>query len=148
MAFFEESNPCDVDIDDLLTTLKAHFKNVNSSDIRFTYHGTYNVFEFKQYILRVPDKDLRNSDGIELLQEEAMKLKNLATFLTVPIPQPIKISLDEKMPFMVYEKLPGVPLSSTFSYLSTQNKKKIALQIANFLNQLHSPSMLFVWILL
>ncbi len=142
MAFFEESNPCDVDIDDLLTALRAHFKNVKASDLRFTYHGTYNVFEFKKYILRVPDVSFRNDDGIHLIQNESMKLKNLAEFLSVPIPQPIRISLDETMPFMVYEKIPGVPLSSTFASLSPQNKKNVALEIANFLNQLHSPTLL------
>ena len=142
MAFFEESNPCDVDIEEVLNALRQHFRNVNARDLKFYYHGTFNVFEFKKYILRVPDKELRNFDGVQLIQDETTKLKNLANFLSIPIPQPIKISLDEKMPFMVYEKIPGVPLSSVFSSLSPQNKKNIALGIAKFLNQLHSPLML------
>lgn len=142
MAFFEESNPCDVDIEDLLLALSAHFKNVKAHDLRFTYHGTYNVFEFRKYMIRVPDIAFRNEDGIQLIQEESMKLKNLAPLLSVPIPQPLRISLDEKVPFMVYEKLPGVPLSNVFPSLSSQNKKTIALGIADFLNQLHSPSIL------
>ena len=142
MAFFEESNPCDVDFEELLSALGQHFKNVKAKDLKFTYHGTYNVFGFKKYILRVPDKALRNYDGIQLIQDEVAKLKNLANFLSIPIPQPVKISIDENMPFMVYEKLPGVPLSSVFRSLKPQNKKNIAINIANFLSQLHSPHML------
>ncbi|MHA1111703.1 MAG: phosphotransferase family protein [Promethearchaeota archaeon] len=142
MVFFEESNPYDVDIDDLLTALRLHFKNVRANDLKFIYHGTYNVFEFKKYILRVPDVELRNEEGIQLIQDETTKLKNLSDFLSVSIPQPVKVSLNEKMPFMVYEKLPGVPLSSVFHSLTPQYKKNIALHIAEFLNQFHSPTLL------
>ena len=142
MAFFEESNPCDVDLDELLIALRVHFKNVNVKDLKFTYHGTYNVFEFKKYILRVPDIAFRNEDGVQLIQDESAKLKNLTNFLSIPIPQPLKISLDGKMPFMVYEKLPGVPLSSAFRSMTPQSKKNAATGIASFLNQLHSPYML------
>jgi aminoglycoside phosphotransferase (APT) family kinase protein len=142
MASYEEYNPCDVDIDELLSALRVHFNDVNANDLKFTYHGTYNVFEFKQYILRVPDITFRNENGIQLVQDETTKLNILANFISVPIPHPIKISLDEKMPLMVYEKLPGVPLSSVFNSLTPQNKKDLALDIAEFLNQLHSPMML------
>ena len=142
MAFFEESNPCDVDIDKLLNVLEEDFKNIKAKDLKFTYHGTYNVFEFRKYILRVPDKDLRNHEGALLVQDETLKLKSLANFLSIPIPQPENISLDEKMPFMMYKKLSGVPLSSIFSSMNPQNKKTVAIGIAEFLNQLHSPSVL------
>jgi aminoglycoside phosphotransferase (APT) family kinase protein len=139
MAFYEESNPCDVDLEKLVDALKPDFHNVKVKDLKFFYHGTYNVFEFKRYILRVPDKDLRNSVGVKVLQNEVVKLKNLAKFLTVPIPQPMKTSLDEKMPYMLYKKLPGVSLSRVFHSLSPQNKKSIANGVTSFLNQLHAP---------
>ncbi len=142
MEFFEESNPCDVDIEKLLNLLGQDFKNVKAKDLKFTYHGTYNVFEFRKYILRVPDKALRNHQGAQLIQTETLKLKSLANFLSIPVPQPEKISLDEKIPFMMYKKLPGVPLSSVFSSMSTHTKENLAIRIADFLNQLHSPHVL------
>ncbi|MBN2154702.1 MAG: aminoglycoside phosphotransferase family protein [Candidatus Lokiarchaeota archaeon] len=141
MALFEETNPCDIDINELISTLKKHYTVVEKKDLRFFYHGTYNVFEFKDFILRVPDVTFRNQKGIQLIQEEAMKLKNLSSFLNIPIPQPTKISLDEEMPFMVYTKLSGVPLSTVFSDLTHQQYKQIAIEIAEFLNQLHSPTL-------
>ncbi|TFG21090.1 MAG: hypothetical protein EU530_01255 [Promethearchaeota archaeon] len=142
MEFFEESNPCDVDIENLLNVLRQDFKNVKAKDLKFIYHGTYNVFEFRKNILRVPDKALRNHKGVQLIQNESLKLKSLANFLSIPIPQPEKISLDEKMPYMMYKKLPGVSLSSVFSSMTPQNKKTVAIGIADFLNQLHSPHVL------
>jgi aminoglycoside phosphotransferase (APT) family kinase protein len=138
MAFYEETNPCDVDVEKLVDVLGKDFRNVKVKDLKFTYHGTYNVFEFRKYIVRVPDKDLRNNDGIQLIQNEIVKLKNLAKILSAPIPQPENISLDEAIPYMIYEKLPGVPLSSVFQSLNEQKKKSIADGIAEFLNQLHS----------
>lgn len=142
MAFFEESNPCDVDIEKLATVLGKDFRNVKPKDLKFYYHGTYNVFEFRKNIVRVPDKELRNHEGILLLQNEMVKLKNLANLLSLPIPQPDKFSLDEKMPYMIYKKLPGVPLSSVFHSITPQKKESIAKGIAEFLNQLHSSSTL------
>jgi aminoglycoside phosphotransferase (APT) family kinase protein len=142
MAFFEESNPCDVDIDELITALTPQFGMIRTEDLRFYYHGTYNVFEFKDLILRVPDVTLRNAKGVELIQQEVLKLKNLQNFLTVPIPVPHIISLDESLPYMTYKKLKGTPLSKAYSSLTSPQKKNTAIQLTQFLNELHSPALL------
>jgi len=139
MAFYEESNPCDVDINDLLVVLGKHFKQVKKEDVRFFYHGTYNVFEFRNYIVRVPDVSFRNEKGIDLIQNEVMKLANLAKLLNIPIPNPQIVEIDSPLPFMAYQKLPGSPLSTVFPTLNPQQKKKLAVEIAEFLNVLHSP---------
>jgi aminoglycoside 2''-phosphotransferase len=142
MTPFEESNPCDVDINELLELLNKHFKHVKREDVRFFYHGTYNVFEFRNYILRIPDVSLRNELGIELIQNEVMKLKNLSKLLDIPIPNPHLVDTTSSLPFMAYEKLPGFPLSTIYSSLNPQQILKIASEIADFLNYLHSPATL------
>ena len=142
MTFFEESNPCDVDIEKLVDVLEKDIRNIKVKDLKFYYHGTFNVFEVRKQILRVPDKDLRNREGSQLIQNETVKLKNLAKILTIPIPNPETISLDDDMPYVMYQKLPGVPLSTVFQSLNAQKKKRIAEGIARFLNQLHAPHVL------
>ena len=142
MTNFEESNPCDVEIGKLVNVLEKDFRNIKEKDLKFTYHGTFNVFEIRKKILRVPDKDLRNHKGSQIIQNETVKLKNLAKLISIPIPKPENVSLNDNMPYVIYQKLPGVSLSTIFHTLNDQKKKRVAEGIAEFLNQLHAPQVL------
>jgi aminoglycoside 2''-phosphotransferase len=131
-----------VDIGKLVNVLEKDFRNIKEKELKFTYHGTFNVFEIRKKILRVPDKDLRNHKGSQIIQNETVKLKNLAKLLSISIPKPENMSLNDDMPYVMYQKLPGVSLSTVFDTLNEQKKKRIAEGIAEFLNQLHAPHVL------
>ena len=141
MISYEESNPCDVDINHVIKEFSKFIPNISKNEIKFLYHGTYNVFEVKtKYIFRIPDRYFRNEKGVKLIQKETSVLKFLKNYISIPIPQPSFISLTEDFPLFGYEKIPGVSLSRIFSLAEISYRRKIAEQVASFLNVLHSKS--------
>jgi len=136
---FEENNPSDISISIVHTALKEFFPNLSKKNLKFFYHGTYNVFQIEnRFIARFPDKSLRNEKGAQLIKNEIEILNLLSTYLSFNIPKPLHFSLNIENPFMVYEKIPGISLSKCFNEIKTSQKQKIAHQIAYFLSELHS----------
>jgi aminoglycoside 2''-phosphotransferase len=141
MIGYEESNPSDVEINQAIKEISKFIPNLSNNQVKFLYHGTYNVFEVKsKYIFRIPDRLFRNEKGVKLVQKETDVLNFLKNHISVPIPQPSFISLTEDFPFVGYEKIPGVSLSRVFSNTNVSYRQKIAEQVASFLNVLHSKS--------
>ncbi|MHA1674809.1 MAG: phosphotransferase family protein [Promethearchaeota archaeon] len=145
---FEENNPPDITIPEFLPIIRQHWPDLQPKEIYFHYHGTYNVFILRQdreYILRIPDRDLRNAQGSKLLVEEEQKLDffhriGLAT-PTLQIPKPIYVHQDNQIPYMYYRKIPGQSLSTVIGTLSPTIKTRVAKEIAHFLDQFHSPTL-------
>jgi aminoglycoside 2''-phosphotransferase len=142
MISYEESNPSDVDINQVIKELSKIIPNLSKNQVKFLYHGTYNVFEVQsKYIFRIPDRFIRNEEGAKLIQREIDILNFLKSYISVPIPKPLFISLTEDLPFVGYEKIPGVSLSRIYSQTNISYKRKIAEQVASFLNALHSKTL-------
>lgn len=141
MISYEESNPSDVDINQVIKEFSRFIPNLSKNQIKFLYHGTHNVFEVKsKYIFRIPDRFLRNENGVKLIQKETSILNFLKNHISTPIPHPSFISLTEDFPFVGYEKIPGISLSRIFSKTNIFYRQKVAEQVASFLNVLHSKS--------
>ncbi|MFQ5980691.1 MAG: phosphotransferase family protein [Candidatus Heimdallarchaeota archaeon] len=141
MVFFEETNPRDIPLDVVKTALRVFFPAITSEEIKFFYHGTYNVFEVKlEYIFRFPDQSLFNQKGFDLIQRERQLLDLLRPYISVNIPQFLHISSDPKTPFVGYRKIPGKSLSQCVKKATSEQKKELAKQIGCFLSELHSPT--------
>ncbi|MHA1976615.1 MAG: phosphotransferase family protein [Candidatus Hodarchaeales archaeon] len=139
MTFYEEQNPKDIEISQILPIITKFLPNVVESDIKFLYHGTYNVFEIKEeFIFRIPDKSLRNEKGIQLLEKERKVLHLLNSSLPIPIPNPIFINLEQNMPVMGYKRIPGISLSRCVQEIDESCLLKLARSIGKFLSHLHS----------
>ncbi|MHA2006911.1 MAG: phosphotransferase family protein [Promethearchaeota archaeon] len=139
MISYEESNPSDVDINQVIKEFTKFIPNLSKNQIKFLYHGTYNVFEVQsKYIFRIPDRFLRNEEGVKLIQKETNILNFLKNHISMPIPIPLFISLSEGFPFVGYKKIPGISLSRVFAKTNAFYRQKIADQVATFLNVLHS----------
>jgi aminoglycoside 2''-phosphotransferase len=142
MSFFEETNPSDIAFSQVFQSIKLHIPKIEERDIKFLYHGTYNVFSaMDRFIFRFPDIDLRNSKGVQLIKREAEVLRILSSNLDIPIPNPVFISTNENNPFMGYKKLNGVSLNTVFNHVPVSERIEIAIQIGSFLSQLHSPEL-------
>jgi len=139
MTFFEENRATDISLAEVIDSLYGFFPDIEEEDVKFYYHGTYNVFEVKnQYIFRIPDKIFRNQKGVKLIQDELKMLQHVQKFVSVTIPEPIYISIDPDCPLMGYEKIKGVPLSQCYYKTTKRKKLKIAKEISDFLSELHS----------
>ena len=144
MIFFsyEEKNPQDISNEEVLKSLKKIFPNITVDELRFFYHGTYNVFEVKRnYIFRFPDRHFRNAKGAKLIKEEVESLKIIKQYVHFQTPEPKFVSFDTKCPFMGYKKLEGIPLSKDFFTFNREIKERIAKEVASFLSELHSPDL-------
>ncbi len=143
MDFFEENRATDIPIEQVIDSLYLFFPDISERDLKFFYHGTYNVFEVKnRFIFRFPDKHFRNAKGVSLIQNEMKILYYLQKYVSVAIPEPIFISLDPDCPLMGYEKIEGIPLSMCFHNASKEEKSRIAKEIGEFLSELHSDKLL------
>jgi len=152
---FEENNPPDIRISVILPHLRQYWPNLNESDIKFHYHGSYNVFIiFKKTIVRIPDRDLRNHFGINLLENEKRKLDVLNdSWVKSPLFTPnIKFPRVEKIhnklpiPFSAYSMIPGVSLERLYRDLDFKVQKKIAKEIRLFLDFFHSGEFLEIYL--
>jgi len=142
MTFFEEKRATDISLEEVIDSLYIFFPDIEENDIKFFYHGTYNVFEVKNhYIFRIPDKVFRNHTGVKLILDEVKMLHYLQKYISVSIPEPIYVSTDPDCPLMGYEKIDGIPLSKCFLRASRNKKIRAAKEIGEFLTELHSEEL-------
>lgn len=144
---YEHSTKPDISTQHLLPFLQFHFPNLQAEEIQFHYRGTYNVFIVKKnYILRVPNKELRNEHGLQLLENEKNALTFLIEYLqpkiSLKFPDPIKLETQQSIPYMLYRKIPGISLDRQFPLLSKDQQIHLAHQIRNFLDLFHHPNLL------
>jgi aminoglycoside 2''-phosphotransferase len=139
MESFEENRAQDISQAKVLNSLSIFFHDIREADVKFLYHGSYNVFEVKdRYIFRFPDKHIGNTLGIELILNEIKMLKFLQNHISISIPDPLFISIEKDNPFVGSEKIEGISLSKCFDKVPQNKKMTIANQIGEFLSQLHS----------
>ncbi len=142
MTLFEEKRAADISLTEVIDGIYGFFPDIEEPDIRFFYHGTYNVFEVKnQFIFRIPDKVFRNHMGVKLIQNELKMLHHIQKYVSVVIPQPIYLSIDPDCPLMGYKKIEGIPLSKCYYSTSNNEKIKIAKEVSKFLSELHSDEL-------
>lgn len=103
--------------------------------MRFFAEGwDYELWETDGLLLRFPKRE----ECAAPLLVEARLLHELAAALSVPVPRPELISdgCDAfPLPFFVYRKLPGVPLSE--AALNGEAAASVAAQLGRFLSELH-----------
>jgi aminoglycoside 2''-phosphotransferase len=139
MINYEETRLQDISLTTVKKLLSPFFSTSELKNIQFLYHGTYNVFEVNyEYIFRFPDKIFRNHQGQFMLLNEIKMLEFIKRHVNFAIPDPIYSSLELDCPFMGYEKIEGISLSTCYKNASTSQKVKLGRQVASFLNQLHS----------
>ena len=139
MSFYEERNPADITVEEILPFVKKFLPNIQSKSIHFFYHGTYNVFEINQkYILRVADREFRNTRGLEMLRREFKILSFLRKRLPISIPEILYLHDSKEIPFSIHQKILGKSLVFVSNQLSSDQKKKIGAEIGRFLSSLHS----------
>lgn len=152
---FEEKNPPDLSITEILTQLRQYWPNLQKSDIKFHYHGSYNVFVISQNtIVRIPDRDLRNQTGLKMLEKEKGKLDVLNdSWLKSPLYNPQirlpKLTIIHKqlpIPFSAYSMIPGVSLERLYKELSLSEQQKAAKEIRVFLDFFHSKEFLEIFL--
>ena len=142
MSFYEEMNPADITVEEILPHVRKFLPNIQTKSIQFFYHGTYNVFEINQkYILRVADREFRNTRGLEMLRREYKILSFLQNRLPLSIPKILYLYDSSKIPFSIHQKIPGKSLVFVSNQLSSNQKKKIGEEIDRFLSVLHSEDL-------
>ncbi|MCG3252418.1 MAG: aminoglycoside phosphotransferase family protein [Candidatus Heimdallarchaeota archaeon] len=139
MSFYEEMNPADISVDEVLPFVRKFLPDVQSESIHFFYHGTYNVFEIdKKYILRVADREFRNKQGLEMLRKEHEILDFIRNKVLLSIPEILYLHDSIEIPFTIHKKIPGKSLVFISPQLTKEKKKKVGLEIGRFLSILHS----------
>lgn len=138
--FYEETNPPNISFSEVMRLLRVCFPNIKEHEVRFHYHGSYNVFEVKgEYIFRFPDKIFFGGvKGFNLNQRELKVLDLIREYISLRIPKPIYVSSDPNNPFIGYEKINGISLSRCFDRTNENDQKNIADQLGKFLSELHS----------
>jgi aminoglycoside 2''-phosphotransferase len=143
MFNYEEQRSQDISKTDVFNSLQVLLPELKKNQIKFLYHGSYNVFEVNEkYIFRFPDKLFRNFKGIQLINHEIKILNFIQKFITVNVPKPIFISREIDNPYFGYEKINGISLSKCFYKTSKSEKIRIAKDISTFLSQLHRDNLL------
>lgn len=143
MTTYEEQRSQDISQSDVFNSLQVFLPELRKSQIKFLYHGTYNVFEVNnKYIFRFPDKLFRNLKGVQLINQEVKFLNFIQKYKIVKIPKPIFISLEVENPFFGYQKINGISLSKCFNKTSNNEKIRIAKDVGTFLSQLHGDDLL------
>ena len=57
MAFYEERNPKDISFHEVKQAIREFLPKIQETDIKFLYHGSYNVFEVSEkFIFRIQIK--------------------------------------------------------------------------------------------
>ncbi|MHA2287354.1 MAG: phosphotransferase [Promethearchaeota archaeon] len=143
MTFFEENRATDISLKEVINSLYSFFPDIEENNVKFFYHGTYNVFEVKKrYIFRIPSKVFRNQKGVNLIQNELKMLQQIQHHVSITIPNILYISIDPDCPLMGYEKIDGIPFSQCYYKTSKREKLQIAKEISMFLSELHSDELL------
>jgi len=141
---YEENNPSDVNQKDVFQMLKKIFSDLETSEVSFLYHGSYNVFIVKDdFIFRFPDKHFRNQKGQEMIANEIKTLNLLKNHVTFKIPDPIFFSTRKDELYMGYKKIEGISLSRCIRMMSSNQKLRIAASIGKILSELHSKSLVY-----
>ncbi|MFX1313498.1 MAG: phosphotransferase family protein [Promethearchaeota archaeon] len=139
MINYEEQRDQDISQTKVFNSLRIFLPEIRKNQIKFLYHGTYNVFEVKnKYIFRFPDNLFRNLKGVQLINHEVKMLKFIQKYISIKIPEPIFISREIENPFFGYEKIDGISLSKCYIKSSKSEKIRIVKDISLFLSQLHS----------
>ncbi|MFX1572893.1 MAG: phosphotransferase family protein [Promethearchaeota archaeon] len=142
MINYEEKRKQDISQNDVFNSLQVFLPEIKENQIKFCYHGTYNVFEVNnKYIFRFPDRLFRNYKGVHLINHEIKMLNFIQKYVSIEIPMPIFISREFSNPFFGYKKINGISLSKCFNKTSKIEKIKIANEIGVFLSQLHSDKL-------
>jgi len=142
MINYEEQRSQDISQTDVFNSLQVLLPELRENQIKFLYHGTYNVFEVNdKYIFRFPDKLFRNLKGVQLIDQEVKILNFIQKYIYLKIPKPIFISREINNLFFGYEKIKGISLSKCFNKTSRSNKIRIAKEVGTFLSQLHSDNL-------
>ncbi len=139
MNFYEESNPPDMPLSQIMNLIKPYFTQIKEEEVKFLYHGSYNVYEIKEkFIFRFPDKVFFNENGLDLIQREQKILKLIRGNISLQVPKPLYVSSDPINPFVGYKKINGISLSRCFHNTNLEDQKNIAKQLGKFLSELHS----------
>jgi len=142
MNNYEERRAQDISQKEVFDSLQVFLPEISKNQIKFLYHGTYNVFEVNgKYIFRFPDRLFRNLKGVQLINHEVKMLKFIQKYVSVKISNPIFISRKIANPFFGYEKIEGISLSKCFIKSSKSEKIRIAKEVGTFLSQLHSDKL-------
>ena len=140
---YEKNRIPDITLSEVFDAILFFFPEITQNEVKFLYHGTYNVFEVKQaYIFRFPDKTFRNESGVKLIRREVKILNSIREFISFSIPEPEYISFDPDNPFIGYKKIEGLSLSRCFDSSPIEELLKIGKEIAKFLSELHSKEIL------
>ncbi|MBD3191763.1 MAG: phosphotransferase [Candidatus Heimdallarchaeota archaeon] len=143
MSFYEETNPADISVEEILPHLRLFLPDIRKANIRFFYHGTYNVFEInRKFILRVADEAFRNKSGLAMLEKEAKILSFLQNRFDVSFPEILYIHNSPTVPFSIHRKIPGKSLVFLFQELSSKQITTIGTAIGRFLSNFHSEELL------
>lgn len=143
MSFYEEKNPADISLEEILPYVRKFLPKIQAESIHFFYHGTYNVFEINnKYILRVADREFRNNQGVEMLQRESAILDFFQKRFTLSIPKILYLHNKQELPFSIHKKILGKSLVYVIQKLSDTQKERVGGQIGRFLSLLHSQELL------
>lgn len=139
MNFYEESNPPDMPLSHIMNLIKPHFTSIKEKEVKFLYHGSYNVYEIREkFIFRFPDKVFFNENGLDLIQREQKLLELIRENISLQIPKPLYVSSDPTNPFIGYKKINGISLSRCYHKTNLDDQKNITKQLGEFLSELHS----------
>ena len=142
MSNFEEKNPADISIEEIYPIIHKFFPNLSKEQIKFHYHGSYNVFIVKnRYIFRFPDRAFRNELGRKMIHKEEILLDKIRSYLPCTIPKPLYFTTDSQVPYVGYEMIPGVSLSRCIQTFTADQLSDIAIQIGKVLSHLHSQAL-------
>ncbi|MFX0206061.1 MAG: phosphotransferase family protein [Candidatus Hodarchaeota archaeon] len=138
--FYEEANPPNISLSEVMRLLRTCFPDIKAHEVKFQYHGSYNVFEVKgEYMFRFPDKIFFGGEkGLNLIERESKLLDLIRENISLQIPKPIYVSSDPNDPFIGYRKIVGISLSRCFNKTAENDQKSITLQLGQFLSELHS----------
>lgn len=143
MSFYEEKNPADVSLNEILPYVRKFLPKLQVESIHFFYHGTYNVFEIEnKYILRVADREFRNIQGLEMLRRESTILNFFQERFALSIPKILYLHDKQDLPFSIHNKIPGKSLVYVIQQLTDTQKERIGGEIGRFLSLLHSKELM------
>jgi thiamine kinase-like enzyme len=141
MESYEENNPPDFSLDEIIEKIKLFDRKIAKNDLKFIYHGSYNVYQLKEkFMIKIPSKVLTRMFGADFILKEIKKLNYLKNKLDVSIPQPIFTSNNPDDLFYIYKKVPGISLSRIFNEINSKKIQKIGCQIGGIASNLHSLS--------
>ena len=139
MRYYEETNPPDIEESVVLATIQSIFSKIENPQVRFLYHGTYNVYIVEnQYIFRFPSTYHPPKKRREYVRSEVKLLQILGNHLDTPIPEPKFVDLDTDYPYMGYRMIPGAPLTLHYLDAPPAQHQILGNQLGHFIGAFHS----------